>query len=80
MRRFFFWRSRTKTDHGSRFCVSLLTMDRFALKARLPSMTNLVHPLINFPCRRRGDRNNLLFGGFYRLDVPLYDGTGNTAR
>eukprot|EP00752_Nemacystus_decipiens_P004418 g4034.t1 len=28
---------------------------------------------------RRGDRDNLLFGGFYRLDVPLYDGTGNTA-
>eukprot|EP00903_Cladosiphon_okamuranus_P019261 g17707.t2 len=29
---------------------------------------------------RRGDRDNLLFGGFYRLDVPLYDGAGSTPR
>ncbi|CAM9862345.1 unnamed protein product, partial [Scytosiphon promiscuus] len=29
---------------------------------------------------RRGDPNNLSFGGFYRLDVPLYHGMNHTAR
>lgn len=50
------------------------------LRSLLSNATNFIHPQINFPCRRRGDRDNLLFGRFYRLDVPLYDGTGNTAR
>ncbi|CAM9127305.1 unnamed protein product, partial [Discosporangium mesarthrocarpum] len=29
---------------------------------------------------RRGDKNNLAFGGFYRLDIPIYHGIGRSSR
>lgn len=55
-------------------------MVRVFLELSLPIVPNFVHAQLYFPCRRRGDRDNVLFGGFYRLDVPLYDGMGSTSR